>query len=38
MIIYKYHKINPNPGESYKNAPDWIKIKKATINSIKRKR
>ena len=29
---YKYHKINPNCGESYIDSPDLIKMKKPTIN------
>ena len=40
MFIYriiKCHKINPNHGGSYKDSPDWIKNKKATINLINKK-
>ena len=37
MLIYKCHKINRNRGGSYKDSPDWIKNKKATINPINRK-
>ena len=25
LLYYKYHKINPNRGESYIDYPDWIK-------------
>ena len=32
------HKVNPNCGEFYMNSPDWIKNKKATINTINKKR
>ena len=28
LLYYKYHKINPNRGESYIDSPDWIKLKK----------
>ena len=31
---YKCHKIDPNRSGSYIESPDWIKNKKATINSI----
>ena len=34
LLYHKCHKINPNRGESYKDSPDWIKNKRATINSI----
>ena len=37
MFIYKCHKTNRNRGESYKDSPDWIKNKKATINPINKK-
>ena len=36
LLYYKYRKINPNLGESYKDSPDWTKSKKATINPIKK--
>ena len=31
------HKVYPNRDGSYKDSPDWIKNKKATINSINKK-
>ena len=34
LLYYICHKINPNCGGSYTDSPDWIKNKKATINSI----
>ena len=34
LLYYKCHKINLNHCGSYINSPDWIKNKKATINSI----
>ena len=34
LLYYKCHKINPNHGGSYIDSPDWIKIKRATINPI----
>ena len=34
LLSYKCHKINLNHGGSYKDSPDWIKNKKATINPI----
>ena len=37
LLYYKCHKINPNRGGSYIDSPDWIKSKKATINSINEK-
>ena len=37
LLHYKYHKINPNRVESYIDSPDWIKNKKATINSVHKK-
>ena len=37
LLYYKCHKINPNHGGSYIDSPDWIKNKKATINSINKK-
>ena len=37
LLYYKCHKINPNCGGSYIDSPDWIKNKKATINSINKK-
>ena len=36
LLYYKYYKINPNPGRSYKDSAVWIKYKKATINCIKK--
>ena len=37
LLYYKCHKINPNRGGSYIDSPDWIKIKKATIDPINKK-
>ena len=37
LLYYKCHKINPNRGGSYIDSPDWIKNKKATVNSINKK-
>ena len=37
LLYDKWHKINLNRGGSYINSPDWIKNKKATINSINKK-
>ena len=37
LLYYKCHKTNPKRGESYIDFPDWIKIKKATINPINKK-
>ena len=34
LLNYKYHKIYFTRGRSYTDSPDWIKSKKATINSI----
>ena len=34
LLNYKCHKINSNRGGPYIDSPDWIKNKKATINSI----
>ena len=28
LLYYKCHKINPSPGGSYIDSPDWIKTKK----------
>ena len=36
-FFYKCHQVNPNRGGSYKDSPDWIKNKKATINLINEK-
>ena len=36
-LYYKCHKINPNRGGSSTDSLDWMKIKKATINSINKK-
>ena len=37
LLYCKCHKINPNRGGSYIDSPDWIKSKKARINSINQK-
>ena len=37
LLCYKCHKINLNCGGSYIDSPDWIKNKKATINTINKK-
>ena len=37
LLHYKCHKINPNPGGSYINFPDWMKSKKVTTNCISKK-
>ena len=37
LLYYKCHKINLNHVESYTDSPDWIKVKKATINPINKK-
>ena len=37
LLYFRYHKINFTQGRSYNNSPDWIKIKKATINIINKK-
>ena len=37
LLYYTCHKINLNRGRSYIDFPDWIKIKKATINPINKK-
>ena len=34
LLYYKCHKIKPDRDESYINSPNWIKNKKATINTI----
>ena len=34
LLYYKCHKVNPNRVLSYIDSPDWVKNKKATINSI----
>ena len=34
LLYYKCHEINLNCDGSYIDSRDWIKIKKATINSI----
>ena len=31
-LYYKLHKISLNRGRSYKDSPNWLKNKKATIN------
>ena len=38
LLRYKCHKINFKQGGSYVDSPDWIKDKKATINSINKKK
>ena len=38
LLYYKCHKINPSHSGSYIDSPDWIKNKKATINSINHKK
>ena len=38
LLYYKCHEINLNCGVSYTDSSDWIKNKKATINSIKKKK
>ena len=37
LLYHKCHKINPNHGASYKDSPDRIKNKKATIDPINEK-
>ena len=37
LLYCKWHKINPNPGGSYINSPDWIKNKETAINLINQK-
>ena len=37
LLYCKCHKTNPNHGGSYIDSPDWIKNRKATINSINKK-
>ena len=37
LLHCKCHKINQNPGGSYIDSLDWIKNKKAKINSINKK-
>ena len=34
LLCYKCHEINRNCDGSYVDSPDWIKNKKATINSV----
>ena len=36
-LYYKCHKINPSSNGSYRESPDWIKNKNATINYINKK-
>ena len=36
LLYYKPHKISINRGRSYIDSPDWIKNKKATINTKKK--
>ena len=37
LLYYKCHKINLNRGVWSIDSPDWIKIKKATIDPINKK-
>ena len=37
LLYYKFYEINLNCGGSYINSPDWIKNKKASINSVNNK-
>ena len=37
LLYCKWHKINPSPGGSYINFPDWIKNKETAINLINQK-
>ena len=37
LLYFKCHEINPNCGGSHVDSPNWIKNKKATINSINKK-
>ena len=37
LLHYKCYEINPNDDGSYIDSPDWIKNKKATINSINKR-
>ena len=37
LLYYKCHKINFKRGKSYIDSPDWMKNKKAAINSINKK-
>ena len=37
FLYYKCYKINPNRRGSYIDSPEWIKIKKTTINHIHKK-
>ena len=37
LLYYKFHKTNPDRGESDKDSPNWIKNKKAAINPINKK-
>ena len=38
LLHYKCHKTNFKLGGSYIDSPDWIKIKKAAINPVNKKR
>ena len=38
LLYYKCLKVNPNHGGSYIGSLEWIKNKKAAINSINKKR
>ena len=37
LLYYKCHRINFNRGGSHIDSPDWIKNKRATMNSIKKR-
>ena len=37
LLYYKFYEINLNCGGSYIDSPDWIKNKKASINSVNNK-
>ena len=38
LLYYKCRKIKPNRGGSYIDSPEWIKMKKITINLINKKK
>ena len=38
LFYYKWHEGNPNRGESHIDSPDWLKNKKATVNSPNKRR
>ena len=37
LLYYKFYEISLNCGGSYIDSPDWIKNKKASINSVNNK-